>query len=72
MILGYIEPSAVSFVVQTIAGTAIALGAVAAIVISYLKKKTTKVLHMKEDSSKTIEDDIIITKDIEEKQDEQN
>lgn len=53
----YIDPSIMSYTVQIIAGAAITLGAVFAVVFRKFKKKAKDVLKIEE--KKEIEDDII-------------
>lgn len=61
MFFAYIEPSAVSYVIQAVAGIAIILGTVVGIVLTFLKRRAAKLLAMEEINKKEMEEDIIIT-----------
>ena len=62
-IMAYIEPSAMSYVVQTIAGIALGLGTVASLIFTFLKKRSAAVLKSKNANKEEIEEDVIIKKD---------
>ncbi len=55
----YIDPTIVSTTIQAVAGVAVAVGAVFAILWRKLKKKTATVLHIDENAKKDVEEDIV-------------
>ncbi len=59
-IIAYIEPSAMSYVVQTVAGIALGLGTVASLIFAFLKKRSAAVLKLKDSAKEEIEEDVII------------
>ena len=63
VIIAYIEPSAMSYVVQTVAGIALGLGTVASLIFAFLKKRSAAVLKSGNISKEEIEEDVIIKKD---------
>lgn len=62
-IMAYIEPSAMSYVVQTIAGIALGLGTAASLIFAFVKKRSAAVLKSKNADNGEIEEDVIIKKD---------
>lgn len=56
----YIDPSAVTYVIQAVAGVAIALGAVVGIGIRRMKKKLNDKLGIDENRNKEVESDEIV------------
>lgn len=55
----YIDPSVATFVVQVVAGVAVAVGAVAGIAWRRAKKKVQDKLGIDENANKEVEDDIV-------------
>lgn len=55
----YIDPSVTTAIVQAVAGVAVAVGAVFAIVWRKAKKKAAEVLHIDENANKEVEEDIV-------------
>lgn len=55
----YVDPSAMSYLVQAVAGTAIGLGAIAGIAWRIIKKNTAAVLKIDDTSSREVEPDIV-------------
>lgn len=55
----YIDPSVTTTVIQAVAGVAVAVGAVFAIVWRKAKKKAAAVLHIDENANKEVEEDIV-------------
>lgn len=56
----YIEPSAISYVVQAVAGTLIGLGAVVSLFVAYWKRKSAKLLNLDQNEKREVEEDIVI------------
>jgi len=56
----YVDPSVMSYTVQTVAGTLIALGAVVGIIWRRVKRKAKKSLGLNDENNKEIDEDIII------------
>lgn len=55
----YIDPSVATYVVQVVAGIAVAVGAVAGIVWRRAKKKVQDKLGIDENANKEVEDEIV-------------
>ena len=55
----YIDPSVATYVVQVVAGIAVAVGAVAGIAWRRAKKKVQEKLGIDENAGKEVEDDIV-------------
>lgn len=55
----YIDPSVATYVVQVVAGIAVAVGAVAGIVWRRAKKKVQEKLGIDENAGKEVEDEIV-------------
>ena len=62
-ILAYVDPSVMTYTIQTVAGAVIALGAVIGVTWRIMKKKTQKVLKIDENSKKEMEEDVQIIED---------
>lgn len=60
--IGYIDPSAMTYLIQIIAGVAIAIGAAITIFYRKAKKKVTKKLGIDENRNKEVESDDIVVK----------
>ena len=58
--LAYLDPSVMTYVVQVIAGVAVAIGAVVGIYWRRAKKKVQDKLGIDENARKEVEEDIII------------
>lgn len=58
MILGYVDPSVMSYTVQAIAGVAIALGVVFGVVWRKIKRGANKALGRDENSGKEVEEEV--------------
>lgn len=56
----YIDPSTTTFLIQAIAGVAIAIGAAVSIWWRRAKKKVQNVLHIDENAGKEVEEDVVI------------
>ena len=63
MIIAYVDPSVISYIVQAVAGVLITLGAVAGVVVSYLRKRARKLLALQQQNNKEVEQDIVIEDD---------
>ena len=63
IILAYVDPSVISYIVQAVAGVLITLGAVAGVVVSYLRKRARKLLALQQQNNKEVEQDIVIEDD---------
>ena len=59
----YIDPSTTTFIVQAVAGVAVAVGAVFTIWWRKAKKKVAATLHIDENANKEVEEDLVITTD---------
>ena len=59
MTLAYIDPSAMSYFVQAIAGVAIALGVIGGVWWRKIKRGANKALGRDENSGKEVEDEIV-------------
>ncbi len=60
----YIDPSVMTYVIQAVAGVAIAVGAAVGIYFRRAKKKVQEKLNIDENRNKEVEtDDIVITKE---------
>lgn len=60
--IGYIDPSVMTYAIQAIAGIVIAVGAVFAVYFRKAKKKISNKLGIDENKNKEVEDDEIIVK----------
>ena len=60
--LGYIDPSVMTYAIQAIAGIAIAIGAAFGIYFRKAKKKINKKLNIDENKNKEVESDEIVVK----------
>ena len=60
--IAYIDPSAMTYLIQIIAGVAIAVGAAITIFYRKAKKKVTKKLGIDENRNKEVESDDIVVK----------
>ena len=58
-ILGYVDPSVMSYTVQAIAGIAIALGVVFGVVWRKIKRGANKALGRDENAGKEVEEEIV-------------
>lgn len=56
----YIDPSVTTYMIQLIAGAAIAIGAVVAVYWRKARRKVTKTLGFDEDAKKDVEDEIVV------------
>ena len=65
--IAYIDPSAMTYLIQIIAGVAIAIGAAITIFYRKAKKKVSKKLGIDENRNKEVESDEIVVKIEEEK-----
>ncbi len=70
MLIGYIDPSVMTYAIQIGAGVVIALGAFIGIKFRKAKKKVSKKLGIDENRNKEVESDDIFEEDIEEKKEE--
>ena len=61
----YIDPSAVTIGLTSIAGVVIAISATAVILWRKAKKKVANVLHIDENANKEVEEDIVINEPVE-------
>jgi len=59
----YIDPSTTTYIIQAVAGIAVAVGAFVTIYWRKAKKKIQKTLHIDENSKKEVEEDIQIVDD---------
>ncbi len=59
----YLDPSTTTYIIQAIAGIAIAVGAFVAVYWRKAKKKVQNALHIDENAKKTMEDEIVVTDD---------
>ena len=59
MIIGYVDPSVMSYTVQAIAGVAIALGVVFGVIWRKVKKGANKALGRDENAGKEMEEEIV-------------
>lgn len=59
----YIDPSTTTFLLQAVAGIAIAVGAVVAVYWRKAKKKVMNKLGVEENAKKTVEEDVVVTDD---------
>ena len=58
----YIDPSAMTYMIQAIAGVAIAIGAAVAIIWRKFKKKAAQKLGIDENAHKEVEDEVVFSK----------
>ena len=65
--IAYIDPSAMTYLIQIVAGVAIAIGAAITIFYRKAKKKVSKKLGIDENRNKEVESDEIVVKVKEEK-----
>ena len=65
--IAYIDPSAMTYLIQIVAGVAIAIGAAITIFYRKAKKKVSKKLGIDENRNKEVESDEIIVKTEEKK-----
>ena len=56
----YVDPTAATFVISGVAAVAIAAGAIISSVVRKARKKAQEVLHIDENAGKTVEDDIVV------------
>lgn len=61
----YIDPSAVSVLVTSIAGVAVAVSTTFVILFRKAKKKVANVLHIDENANKQVEEDLVVNDDAE-------
>jgi len=61
--LAYIDPSTTTYLIQAVAGIAVAVGSFAVIYWRKAKKKIANTLHIDENAKKEVEEDIQITDD---------
>lgn len=61
MIIGYVDPSVMSYTVQAVAGVAIALGVVFGVAWRKVKKGANKALGRDENAGKEMEEEIVRT-----------
>ena len=59
MLIGYVDPSVMSYTVQAIAGVAIALGVVFGVVWRKVKRGANKALGRDENAGKEVEEEIV-------------
>lgn len=59
----YIDPSTTTYIIQAVAGVAVAIGAFVTIYWRKAKKKIANTLHIDENAKKEVEEDIQITDD---------
>ena len=59
MIIGYVDPSVMSYTVQAVAGVAIALGVVFGVIWRKVKKGANKALGRDENAGKEMEEEIV-------------
>lgn len=59
----YIDPSAVSVLLVSISGVAVAIGATVVIWWRKAKKKVASTLHLDENANKEVEDELIVNDD---------
>lgn len=64
----YLDPSAVSVTLTSVAAIAIALGAAIAIKFKMMKKKVADKLHLDENANKEVEEDLVINEETTEDQ----
>lgn len=60
----YIDPSTTTYIIQAVAGVAIAIGAFVAVYWRKAKKKVQDALHIDENANKIMEDELIVTDDV--------
>lgn len=60
----YIDPSTTTYVIQAVAGIAIAIGAFVAVYWRKAKKKVQNALHIDENANKVMEDELVVTDDV--------
>ena len=65
----YVDPSVTSMAIQAVAGVVVAAAAVAGVLWSKAKKKAKQVLNIDENAGKTVEEDVVVLEDTEEKKD---
>lgn len=56
----YIDPSTTTFIIQAVAGIAVAVGAFVMVYWRKAKKKVAEKLHIDENKNKEVEEDIVI------------
>lgn len=66
--IAYIDPSVMTYTIQTVAGIAIAIGAAVGIYFRKAKKKISKKLSIDENKNKEVESDEIIVKNTKKKE----
>lgn len=57
----YVDPSTTTYVIQAVAGVAIAIGAFVAVYWRKAKKKVQEKLHIDENAGKIMEDEIVVS-----------
>lgn len=62
MLIGYIDPSVMTYAIQAIAGVVIAIGAFLGIYLRKAKKKINNTLGIDENKNKEVESDEIVVK----------
>ena len=67
LIIAYVDPSVISYIVQAVAGVLITLGAIAGVVVSYLRKRARKLLALQQQDKREVEQEIVIKEDGEDK-----
>ena len=56
----YVDPSVTTFALQAVAAVVVAVAAVAGVMWRKAKKKAQQVLHIDENSNKTVEDEVVV------------
>ena len=59
VVFAYIDPSAITYLIQIGVGALVTIGAVIGIVISKIKKKAKEKLTIDFDKNKTVEEDVV-------------
>lgn len=57
----YLDPSITTYIIQAVAGVAIAVGAVVAVIWNKTRKKMREKLHIDDNARKEVEDDVVVT-----------
>ena len=60
----YIDPSTTTYIIQAVAGVAIAISAFVMVYWRKAKKKVEQTLHIDTEAHKTMEEDLIVTDDV--------
>lgn len=62
----YLDPSTTTYIIQAVAGIAIAIGAFVAVYWRKAKRKVQDALHIDENAKKTMEEELVVSDDVKE------